>query len=164
MLIGANGAGKSNLISLFQMLSAIAESRLQIFVAKNGYANRLLHYGAKQTPSMSCWIEFPTKTGDDLYYFHLAAAADDTLVFALEDVETRIVAGGNRRRYNLGSGQRESKLVEGDAYLAPIREMLRGIRVFHFEDTSPNAPIRKACRLDDGPDDPAAVDRSRFEL
>jgi predicted ATPase len=149
VLIGANGAGKSNLISILQMLGAIAESRLQIFVAKNGYANRLLHYGAKQTPNMSCWIEFPTKTGDDLYYFQLSAAADDTLVFALEDVGTRMVADGNRRRHNLGGGQRESRLLEGEGQFVHIRDMLGSIRVFHFEDTSPNAPIRKACRFDD---------------
>ncbi|NOQ76469.1 MAG: AAA family ATPase [Methylococcaceae bacterium] len=35
ILIGANGAGKSNLISLFKMLAALAEGHLQLYVKDN---------------------------------------------------------------------------------------------------------------------------------
>jgi predicted ATPase len=84
VLIGANGSGKSNLISLLRMLNAIAESRLQRFVSRNGYSNRLLHYGAKQTPFMWCSISFPNKTGNGRYYFELAAGVDDALIFKNE--------------------------------------------------------------------------------
>lgn len=143
VLIGANGSGKSNLISLFQLLRAIGDSRLQLFVAQNGYANRLLYYGAKTTPMMWCSVRFPTKTGAGHYYLELAAAADDALVFAVEDVATAPVKGGYRTRHQLGAGQRETRLT--DEALA----LLNNVGVYHFEDTSPNAPIRKACRLDD---------------
>lgn len=149
VLIGANGSGKSNLISLFRLLNAISGSKLQVFVGKNGYANRLLHYGAKQTPFMWCRLKFPTKTGDSLYYFHLEAAVDDTLFFATEDINTRVTSDGDSRLYPLGEGHKESRLLEGADLFGPIRDMLTGIRIFHFEDTSPNAPIRKACRFDD---------------
>ena len=54
VLIGANGAGKSNFVSLFRVLEAISRSRLQQLVDKAGGANEFLHYGAAQTPFI--WI------------------------------------------------------------------------------------------------------------
>ena len=48
VLIGANGSGKSNFISLFGLLDAIAKQRLSVYSATVG-ADRLLYYGKKQT-------------------------------------------------------------------------------------------------------------------
>ena len=39
VLIGANGAGKSNFISFIELLSAIAVDRFAKYVAENGYAD-----------------------------------------------------------------------------------------------------------------------------
>lgn len=52
VLIGANGAGKSNFLSFFRMLSwALAPSGgLQEYVAKAGGASALLSDGPEQTP------------------------------------------------------------------------------------------------------------------
>ena len=36
VLIGANGAGKSNFINLFRLLNEIYEQRLQLYVQKQG--------------------------------------------------------------------------------------------------------------------------------
>lgn len=49
VLIGANGAGKTNFISAFALLNQIAEENLQNFVAESGGANRLLYFGQKVT-------------------------------------------------------------------------------------------------------------------
>lgn len=38
VLIGANGVGKSNLVSYFRLLSAILDRKLQIFVSQQGGA------------------------------------------------------------------------------------------------------------------------------
>src|SRR5437868_8853186 len=47
VLIGANGAGKSNFISLFSLLNDLVERRLQEHVARAGGAGTLLHFGEK---------------------------------------------------------------------------------------------------------------------
>jgi predicted ATPase len=36
VLIGANGAGKSNFIELFKLLIAITNNRLQFYIGRNG--------------------------------------------------------------------------------------------------------------------------------
>lgn len=48
LLIGANGAGKSNL-SLFEMLGNIYEKRLGAYVAQVGGVDKLLYQGRKVT-------------------------------------------------------------------------------------------------------------------
>ena len=45
VLIGANGAGKSNFISLFRLLNEMYEQQPQVFVQKNGGPDALLHFG-----------------------------------------------------------------------------------------------------------------------
>ena len=45
VLIGANGAGKSNFISIFKMLNEMYEQQLQIYVQKQGGPDALLHFG-----------------------------------------------------------------------------------------------------------------------
>ncbi|HEX3049263.1 MAG TPA: AAA family ATPase, partial [Aggregatilineaceae bacterium] len=49
VLIGANGAGKSNFIQLFSLLNALVDERLQNFVARAGGATNLLYFGRKTT-------------------------------------------------------------------------------------------------------------------
>ena len=49
VLIGANGAGKSNFISYFELLKSILESNLQNYVKKNAGAESLLYYGSQES-------------------------------------------------------------------------------------------------------------------
>jgi predicted ATPase len=50
LFIGANGSGKSNLISFFEMINAIMTDAFQKYVAENGFATTLLYFGSKITP------------------------------------------------------------------------------------------------------------------
>lgn len=49
VLIGANGSGKSNLISFFKLLKAISIQKLQKFILEEGKADDLLYFGRKHT-------------------------------------------------------------------------------------------------------------------
>ena len=44
IIIGANGVGKSNFISFFQMLANMMIGALQIYVGKNGSSESLLQF------------------------------------------------------------------------------------------------------------------------
>src|SRR5881396_1712462 len=86
VLIGANGAGKSNLVSFFKMLNEMMGGRLQQYIAASGRAQSLLYFGPRLTPQLEAWLEFEVENGLDTYYMRLFHAAGDTLVFADESL------------------------------------------------------------------------------
>jgi predicted ATPase len=55
VLIGANGSGKSNLLSFFKMLNHMVSNNLRLFVSKSGYADSLL-FGSFANDVGSCKI------------------------------------------------------------------------------------------------------------
>ena len=48
LLLGANGAGKSNIVSFFKMLNYMMSKSFARYVETVGTANSLLHYGSKR--------------------------------------------------------------------------------------------------------------------
>jgi energy-coupling factor transporter ATP-binding protein EcfA2 len=58
ILIGANGSGKSNFISLFQMLAALVEKRLQLYVQEHDGPDALLFGTRKRTGQMDAEFYF----------------------------------------------------------------------------------------------------------
>ena len=86
VLIGANGSGKSNFISFFNMLSFMLSADLQTNIARKGAATSILHYGPKRTPILEAELEFQGPRGTSKYGFSLAFAAPDTLIFTDEHV------------------------------------------------------------------------------
>ena len=143
VLIGANGAGKSNLIAFLRLLNAIPAAKVQEFVGRAGGADTLLHYGVKQTPGLWASVEFEGKTGRGLYLFQLASTATDSLIFSDEQVDYRMAKGLPPKRLRLGSGHKESLLISDEHHYHEIWELLAGIQIFHFEDTSETAAIRR---------------------
>ena len=49
VLIGANGAGKSNFIGIFRLLNNIYHKNLQLYVQKQGGIDSFLHFGRQIT-------------------------------------------------------------------------------------------------------------------
>ncbi len=86
VLIGANGAGKSNFLSFFELLSAMAEGRLQHHIAITGGANDLLYYGAKNTPGITTHLIIDSEERADMYSPALLFSPPDTFVLMKEDV------------------------------------------------------------------------------
>ena len=80
ILLGANGAGKSNIVSFFRMLSYMMTKSFGRYVEMAGTANSLLHYGAKKTPVMSGTLTFMTNNSENTYQFTLANATPDRLI------------------------------------------------------------------------------------
>lgn len=140
VLIGANGAGKSNFISLFRMLAEMLDQRLQFYVKSEDGPDAILHGGRKRTPQMEVELHF----GKNGYHFALAAAGSE-LVFAFE--HTFFDGDVAVSRPSLGSGHTEARLLTTDEI--PLPDSVRSWRVFHFHDTSPSAPVRHAQPLRD---------------
>jgi len=143
VLVGANGAGKSNLIRALGVLGRIIDSELGLFVGLSGGANALLNAGL--SPSRLIHLEVDSEVGG--YSAELVPAAGDSLIFSAET----IWHGGDirhvRQQRRLGAGHKETGLLAPDTSWAPeevaLVETLRGCRVFHFHDTSRDAPVKQ---------------------
>ena len=129
VLIGANGAGKSNLINVFSLLDSVAgEVLLHKYVARTGGASRNLHFGAKTTPEVRVELSF----GEDVerQAVHLVATRDDRLT------EVRVSVGG------ISTGSFWERMEE-------VRGRLDRWRVYHFNDTGDGSRILRNAYLND---------------
>ena len=158
VLIGANGAGKSNLISFFKMLNEMMAGQLQTFIATSGHAHSFLRFGPKVTSEIRARLEFSvevraaTGAATDVYEFRLAYAAADQLVFAEEQLAREGFL--TRTAVGMGSGHAEAQLrTASDWPTTPNRSeivhFLERCRVFHFHDTSATARVRQYGYIDD---------------
>ena len=105
VLIGANGAGKSNLVSFFKMLNEMMAGRLQQYIGTTGRAHSLLHFGPKVTPQMEARLEFDVDNAVDTYAMRLFHAAGDTLIFADESLSFHQVGYLKGDAFECGAGQ-----------------------------------------------------------
>ncbi len=150
VLIGANGAGKTNFISAFQLLNQIVEGNLQLFVARSGGADALLYFGQKVTSEICIRLHF----GRNGYAVRLAPSAQDTLIFADEDYWYHGRGYLRPHEVSLGSGHKETQLHEearrGGGRIADyVLKGLKSWKVYHFHDTSDSAKIKQTGDIGD---------------
>lgn len=148
ILIGANGAGKSNFISFFKMLNMMIEKRFQEYVKVQGGADNILYFGSKISSEISAKIDFTKNT----YRFVLKPNEEDSLYF-LEEATPYV--GENI----IGRATNETKLfnskgskIHGSRYRGVsdyVIDALESWRVYHFHDTSSTAGVKKYCDLTD---------------
>ncbi|MFL6200757.1 MAG: AAA family ATPase [Thermoanaerobaculia bacterium] len=147
VLIGANGAGKSNLVSFFKMLNEMMAGRLQQYIATSGRAQSLLHSGPKVSPQIEASLEFEVDNGVDIYSMRLFHAAGDTLVFAEETLSFLATGYTRPKLVTLGAGHEETRIGleadKGEPTAKFFRHLLNRCRVYHFHDTSPTARVRQ---------------------
>lgn len=153
ILIGVNGAGKSNLISFFKMINEMMGGRLQQYIAVSGRAQSVLHFGPKVTPQMEASLEFEVDNGTDAYTMRLFHVAGDTLAFAEETASFLETGRRTPNVLNLESGHQETRIRDeaekGNNTAKALRHLLNQCRVFHFHDTSPTARARQYCYICD---------------
>jgi predicted ATPase len=137
VLIGANGAGKSNFISVFEMRDKVLAKELSLYAQKKGI-NPLFYNGKSITDSIYAEFDY----GSILHSFELEWTEADTLFFREEQV---YVDGKNI----LGDGgYNESKALhairskgETQAYVA-VKSTLPVWGFYQFHNTSPSSRIK----------------------
>ena len=153
ILIGANGAGKSNLISFFKMLNELIGERFQQHIAATGHGTANLYFGPKTTPQMEATLKFRTDRGTNTYRMRLFHVAGDTLMFAEETLSYQQSGYPTPRLTELGAGHKETMIgkqaSENDPTAGVLRRLLSRCRVFHFHDTSSTARVRQHCYIGD---------------
>jgi predicted ATPase len=149
ILLGANGAGKSNIISFFQMLSYMMSKSFGKYVEMSGTSNALLHYGSKKTPIMSGEIKFSDNKSIDTYSFSLTNANPDRLIITDEKISWHRNGENKPYEINLEPEYKESALAESTNLIAKIIfQMLSSCKVYQFHDSSVEGPLRQVCPVE----------------
>ena len=153
ILIGANGAGKSNLISFFKMLNEMMAGRFQQYIGISGRARSLLYFGPRITPQIEAELEFEVENGVDIFSMRLFHAAGDTLIFAEEKLSFLHVDWESPKTDSLGAGHQETQIQKAAENNNPTAKVLKYLldrcRVYHFHDTSSRAEVRQSCYVGD---------------
>jgi predicted ATPase len=125
VLVGANGAGKSNFIRAIELLGRIGREDLGLYVGQAGGASNVVNDRARA-------IALAFDAEDTNYYAALAPDSDDALIFGRE-----LVNGGKTGPV----GKSESQLRQAVRY-RPVLDHLNDFRAYHFHDTSVDAPVK----------------------
>lgn len=164
VLIGSNGAGKSNLLSLFDMLAAMVTppGNLQRHIAEKGGASSFLFGGPAVSREMDIGLQFninrPKRqsTTKISYSLKLSYAANDALIFVDEEFES----ASDKEELNkiwkaprAGHGE-ASLLQEAESGSFAAELLLRAIEIgtmdtYHFVDTSDTSRIKRKWSVDD---------------
>ncbi len=153
VLIGANGAGKSNFVEFFRLLRELIDQKLQLGVVTAGGADACLYLGPRVTKQFVAKLYF----GNNGYEFTLVPAVDNRLIFA--DESPIFFGQSGRIRAPLGSGHAEAMLKDrrddpgkgGAKYGVPhyVYEAVSSWIVYHFHDTSSVAGVRLQKPIND---------------
>jgi predicted ATPase len=150
VFIGANGAGKSNLVEAFRLVREIAGRRLAAYSLKRGL-DRLLYLGRKGSAFIEISLEFGENNIGNGYEIRLVPSDDGALIV---DYET--VAFHRREQYpdpyviSINSGSKEAVLATSAEPVARfVNKDVDSYRLYHFHDTSDSAAIKSAGALED---------------
>lgn len=140
VLIGSNGAGKSNFVSVFTLLQKVLKKELQLYTQQCGI-NSLFYKGRSVTDT----IRFKFFFGDNSYGYHLYPTDDNRIIFETE------FFGYESTESSVAFAHEESKWEKGvpnriDSYVKPILQKNMW-RVYHFHDTGRTAKVKMEHNL-----------------
>lgn len=157
VIIGANGAGKSNFIQIFRMLMAMTQRNLNKFILERGGADNFLFNGPKVTPKITMEFEFASLRekvqNANAYKFELTPTADEKFLISEERKKSKTdwksygTPSEESRLYN--ENDKNSCEDQGNKDDHCIYEFIAKWVVYHFHDTSATAPMRRSEIVED---------------
>ncbi|QEH32964.1 recombination protein F [Aquisphaera giovannonii] len=149
VLIGANGSGKSNFLSVFSFLRSIRQGKLASYTERAGGAERILHFGSKVTSSMRFALTF--KGGVNGYHASLSPTSEDRFY-----VHDEFCSLWNRKTHASPHTDRlhgtggEAGISGQQARVARwVQGHLDSWQKYHFHDTGDSSPMRKTASVND---------------
>jgi predicted ATPase len=164
VLIGSNGAGKSNFISFFTFLKNIIKENLRGYVLDKGGQETFLYYGSKWSKFISAKISFQTVYKEYNinnwleYNFTLIPTNENIFRFDAEVMHSDLLPD-EIEQLNLNNKNYETKL--SDSFISSLNDIenydphqfdlllgdvfypdIPNIQVFHFNDTSSTSPLK----------------------
>jgi predicted ATPase len=143
VLIGANGAGKSNFIGFFRLINRILDQQLQVAVGLAGGPDAILYFGRKKTEELRAELYF----GNNGYRFTLRPTQDNRMLFFHEALWWNVIG-----EWRPASGHFESyaESQKGNtAIYDHVVPAMRSWRLHHFHDTSGSAQVKQVHNIND---------------
>lgn len=153
ILIGSNGAGKSNFISFFEMTRNMLEQRLGSYMLEHGGIDSMLYHGRKESDSISALIDF-ANTNAFAFKLKPTAGSRAYIEYTRDYFNNRRMSGKSYDdEWHLqiwDTNVEESSILTRPEWRAGyIRDFLRSFTVYHFHDTSLSSPMRRPSRVGD---------------
>lgn len=137
ILIGSNGSGKSNFLSVFELLGKAYEGRLAMYVAQSGGVDKLLHNGRKATDR----IRIETREKQNSYQLNLMES-DGTLIVEEEKLGYSSYPGfWSYIHITQFKPETALKGYVGATRGDYIKSYMSQIKKFHFHDTGSKSPF-----------------------
>lgn len=152
VLVGCNGAGKSNFISFFELLNKIYQQRLGEYVVEHGGADKLLYQGIKHTKNIDGLFNFENTNA---FFFSLKPSVNNKLFISLtgdyfNNHSYKTYDYDTWHKTTWDNSVEESEISQHTAWRAGyIRKFLNSFTVYHFHDTSITSMMRKPCVIED---------------
>ncbi len=145
ILVGANGAGKTNLISFFKLLNELSEERLQEFIAKSGGIDNILYFGSQTSDYIYAKVNFSRNT------YEMMLSPDDVGDYYFSNEKISYFTPYNTDyKESIGNYKKESQLNKTNTPVANyVRDYFNSFKVYHFHDTSSSAKVKQLCNVDD---------------
>jgi predicted ATPase len=149
VILGANGAGKSNIVSFFSMLGHAMTGSLQNFVGKQG-SSSLLYYGIKKTEAIDFTLFFESNSFSDEYQVKLSHGMPDRLFCSGERVKNYQKDKEKTAEFFLDSGNGELSIYRDHREPCTlITNVVKTIYTYQFHDTSDTARLKDRVFIDD---------------
>ncbi len=157
VLIGGNGAGKSNFIDFFRLLRAMMElplpglvnTSLQAYIEEGGGSDAFLFNGPRYTQKIEADVRF----GQNNYGFRLVPTAEEIFLIEHEGISSdpgtsiTIEDHGGATCSNFLPSQIISNYFYSSAH--QVCSAITSWKIYHFHDTSKTAPMRRSETIDD---------------
>src|SRR3972149_8977518 len=156
VLIGQNGAGKSNFISLFKFLERLVEQQLLDYIFNLGGINNFLFNGFENSEFIKIFLEFsPNPNASNVYNFNIKSSGED-YIFSEEYIGFWNKSYNDPFKYDITGNRKEAELKtykdragNGQSIAKYVCDFLKDLKVFHFHDTSDNASLKVPQDIDD---------------
>lgn len=153
VLIGANGAGKSNVVGALELIARIWDDSFQEHVTSRGGMSSMV-FEDEGGPAARTRIEVGSLADEEGltngYRVELRADDEDHVLLTewmlFQDTrrypkpyDQRLGSGPTSRARQVAEASHDPRLTTFASYVTPL---LAGCRVFHFDDVGPTAPVK----------------------
>lgn len=155
ILIGSNGAGKSNFISFFSFFQNLVKENLRNYVTSKGGQDCFLYYGRKHSSQIKFKLSLTTVV-KALYSASLESTNNDAFKFISEEYHDDNGAGGGI--INFGFETKIYDMKKAGTVIPKINDRdiieytisaFRNIQSFQFNDTSDTSPLKSIVNGND---------------
>lgn len=138
VLIGANGSGKSNLLSFFGFLDAVYNQKLKEYNAYHKGADYVMYNGSEHVEEIAFEISV-----EKYNKYKAVIEPDSSGEFFFQKEE--ILDSEDKQFFHSNSYAKESeiKLLTTNETIRPLETFFSQLRMHHFHDTGDKSPFRK---------------------